>query len=162
MNPVLSFFLDLLHNYAFMSAGGAWLVAQASKVIYETVRYGFDTKRLAGGGGMPSTHSATVTGLTVGCLLQNSAASSEFAIALILARDGSQDPEPPEKEGYPRRSQASFQQAAGGEDGTYPAGGSGRHRDRDRDGDRDVPRVSPDSVKVGRLNRPFARMQLRR
>jgi acid phosphatase family membrane protein YuiD len=85
MNPVLSFFLDLLHNYAFMSAGGAWLVAQASKVIYETVRYGFDTKRLAGGGGMPSTHSATVTGLTVGCLLQNSAASSEFAIALILA-----------------------------------------------------------------------------
>ena len=77
-------------------------------------------------------------------------------------RDGSQDPEPPEKEGYPRRSQASFQQAAGGEDGTYPAGGSGRHRDRDRDGDRDVPRVSPDSVKVGRLNRPFARMQLRR
>ena len=86
MNPVLSFFLDLLHNYAFMSAGGAWLVAQASKVIYETVRYGFDTKRLAGGGGMPSTHSATVTGLTVGCLLQNSAASSEFAIALILAK----------------------------------------------------------------------------
>ena len=34
---------------------------------------------------MPSSHSATVTGLTVGCLLSGSARSPEFAVSLFLA-----------------------------------------------------------------------------
>ena len=52
--------------------------------IYEAVRYGFSAKRLTGSDGMPSAHSATMTGLTVGCLLTCTAASAEFAIALFL------------------------------------------------------------------------------
>ncbi len=81
MNP----FVQLLQNPVFLSAGGAWLTAQVSKIIYESIRYGFSTKRLAGGGGMPSSHSATMMGLTTGCLLTHSAASTEFAIALFLS-----------------------------------------------------------------------------
>ena len=76
---------DLVQNPVFLSAGAAWLVAQVSKIIYESVRYGFRAERLTGSGGMPSPHSATMTGLTVSCLLSRSAASPEFAVALFLA-----------------------------------------------------------------------------
>ena len=76
---------DLIRNPVFLSAGGAWLAAQVSKIIYESARYGFRAERLAGGGGMPSSHSATVTGLTMGCLLAESAKSPAFAVALFLA-----------------------------------------------------------------------------
>ena len=76
---------DLVQNPVFLSAGGAWLTAQVLKIIYETVRYGFHAERLTGGGGMPSSHSATVTGLTAGCLLSESAKSPAFAVALFLA-----------------------------------------------------------------------------
>jgi len=76
---------DIVRNPAFLSAGGSWFVAQVSKIIYETIRYGFNSGRLTGGGGMPSSHSATVTGLTVGCLLSGSARSPEFAVSLFLA-----------------------------------------------------------------------------
>ena len=76
---------DLIQNPVFLSAGGSWLAAQVSKIIYESVRNGFHAERLTGGGGMPSSHSATVTGLTVGCLLAESAKSPAFAIALFMA-----------------------------------------------------------------------------
>ena len=81
----MNILIDLIKNPVFLSAGGAWLVAQVSKVVYESVRYGFSAKRLTGGGGMPSSHSATMMGLTVGCLLTQSAASPEFAIAVFLS-----------------------------------------------------------------------------
>ena len=75
---------DLLRNQVFLSAGGAWLVSQVSKIIYETIRYGFRADRLAGGGGMPSSHSATVTGLMAGCILSGRIGGAEFALALFL------------------------------------------------------------------------------
>ena len=81
----MNILIDLIKNPVFLSAGGGWLVAQVSKVIYESIRYGFKAERLTGGGGMPSSHSATMIGLTVGCLLTHSAASPEFAIAVFLS-----------------------------------------------------------------------------
>lgn len=81
----MNIFTDLIQNPVFLSAGGAWFVAQVAKIIYESIRYGFKKERLAGGGGMPSSHSATVTGLTVGCLLTETAKSPSFAVALFLA-----------------------------------------------------------------------------
>lgn len=41
---------DLIQNPVFLSAGGAWLVAQVSKILYESIRYGFRKERLTGGG----------------------------------------------------------------------------------------------------------------
>ena len=76
---------DLIQNPVFLSAGGAWLTAQVIKIVYESIRFGFRKERLAGGGGMPSSHSATVTGLTAACLITESARSASFAVALILA-----------------------------------------------------------------------------
>ncbi len=85
MDNITNILTDIIRNPVFLSAGGAWLVAQVSKIIYETIRNGFHAERLTGGGGMPSSHSATVTGVTFGCLLSYSARSAEFAIALFLA-----------------------------------------------------------------------------
>ena len=68
----MNILIDLIKNPVFLSAGGGWLVAQVSKVIYESIRYGFKAERL-------------MIGLTVGCLLTHSAASPEFAIAVFLS-----------------------------------------------------------------------------
>lgn len=85
MGNKMNVLTDLIRNPVFLSAAGSWLLAQILKIIYETIRYGFHFDRLAGGGGMPSSHSATVTGLSIGCLLTCSAASPEFAISLFFA-----------------------------------------------------------------------------
>ncbi len=77
--------MDLVNNHVLLSAFAGWLIAQVLKIIMETVKNGFSAKRLAGGGGMPSTHSATVTGLAVGAALTNGWNSTEFAIAFFLA-----------------------------------------------------------------------------
>lgn len=77
--------IDLVQNPLFLAAGASWLAAQGSKILYESIRYGFNAERLTGGGGMPSAHSATMTGLTMGALLSEGAKSSAFAISLFLA-----------------------------------------------------------------------------
>ena len=82
---LLDFLKDLITNPVLMSACASWFVAQVSKVILETVKYGFDKKVIGRSGGMPSSHSATFTGLTFSCLLLYSAHSTEFAISLMLA-----------------------------------------------------------------------------
>ena len=48
-------------------------------------RYRWDLKQLLGSGGMPSSHSSTVTALAVAIGLQEGFGGSHFAIALILA-----------------------------------------------------------------------------
>lgn len=45
----------------------------------------FNAERLVGSGGMPSSHSATVCGLTTAAALKYGAGSFEFAISFILA-----------------------------------------------------------------------------
>lgn len=45
----------------------------------------WDPKQLIGSGGMPSSHSATVTALAVGVGLQEGFGGPEFATALVLA-----------------------------------------------------------------------------
>ncbi len=75
----------LLSNQVLLSAFGGWLIAQASKMIIEIVKGGFSLKRLGGGGGMPSSHSATVTGLFVSAGMTAGLDSAEFAVALFLA-----------------------------------------------------------------------------
>ncbi|KAK6139156.1 hypothetical protein DH2020_003739 [Rehmannia glutinosa] len=73
-------------NYPLMSALLAFAIAQASKLItswYKDNRW--DLKQLIGSGGMPSSHTATVTALSVAVGLQDGFGGSTFATALILA-----------------------------------------------------------------------------
>ncbi|KAI3720394.1 hypothetical protein L6452_21310 [Arctium lappa] len=73
-------------NYALISALVAFALAQSIKVFTTWYReHRWDLKQLIGSGGMPSSHSATVTALAVAVGLQDGLGSSTFATALILA-----------------------------------------------------------------------------
>ncbi|XP_076916322.1 uncharacterized protein LOC143575983 [Bidens hawaiensis] len=73
-------------NYVLVSALAAFALAQSIKVFttwYKEHRW--DIKQLIGSGGMPSSHSATVTALAVAVGLHDGVGGSTFATALILA-----------------------------------------------------------------------------
>ena len=54
-----------LHNTVFLCAVIAWIIAQATKVIWTLIRdRRFDAERIMGSGGMPSAHSASVVATT--------------------------------------------------------------------------------------------------
>lgn len=77
---------DLISNELFVSAAIAWFVAQVLKTIIHTfLTKDFDLERMYGSGGMPSSHSATVTALATASFFVHGLSSSEFAISAILA-----------------------------------------------------------------------------
>lgn len=77
---------DLLNNHILVAALLAWAIAQVSKTIYECVRYRqLKLSRLVSSGGMPSSHSALVTGLATATGRLSGLASPSFAIAAVLA-----------------------------------------------------------------------------
>ena len=78
--------MDLLDNTALMAALLAWFIAQVIKVVlvfFEERR--FDLAKMISSGGMPSSHSATVSALVVSSAKMCGIASPEFALAFILA-----------------------------------------------------------------------------
>lgn len=82
----MTFFKELFSNELFVSAAIGWFVAQVLKtIIYTVLNKDFSFERMYGSGGMPSSHSATVTALATSSYFLYGAASSEFAISLILA-----------------------------------------------------------------------------
>jgi len=82
----MTFFSDLLSNKIFMVAAISWFVAQVIKtIIHFILSKQFVAERLVGSGGMPSSHSSTVSSLAVATCFEFGAGSFEFAIAVILA-----------------------------------------------------------------------------
>ncbi len=64
----------------------AWFIAQFIKVIFVCVKHKkIDFRRFIGSGGMPSSHSSTVTALCVAVGLTDGFQSSVFAVSFILA-----------------------------------------------------------------------------
>jgi len=77
---------DIFRSSCFWSALSAWLVAQFCKMLhgfYCTHR--LDFSYFVRTGGMPSAHSALVSGLTLTIGLQNGFGSPLFVLALALA-----------------------------------------------------------------------------
>ncbi|KAF9604383.1 hypothetical protein IFM89_006392 [Coptis chinensis] len=77
---------SILTNYPLISALVAFTLAQSAKLIttwYTENRW--DVKQLVGSGGMPSSHSATVTALAFAIGLRDGFGGSLFATAMILA-----------------------------------------------------------------------------
>ncbi|MCR4589556.1 MAG: divergent PAP2 family protein [Lachnospiraceae bacterium] len=82
----MTIFEELLRNRILITGVAGWAVAQLLKaIIYALINKKIDWKRLTGDGGMPSSHSATVTSLAVMTGLLYSFDSVYFAIAAILA-----------------------------------------------------------------------------
>ncbi len=79
-------FGDILDNRVLLLALVACLFAQATKLIVELIKNRkVNLRVLVETGGMPSSHSALVTALATGVGLHDGWASTEFAIATVLA-----------------------------------------------------------------------------
>ncbi|XP_068666161.1 uncharacterized protein [Aristolochia californica] len=81
-SPTPSMFTSLPLVSAFL----AFTIAQFLKMViswYKEKRW--DSKRLLGSGGMPSSHSAIVTALAVAIGFQEGTGGSSFALAVVLA-----------------------------------------------------------------------------
>jgi acid phosphatase family membrane protein YuiD len=77
---------SLLDNRILWAAFIAWGVAQISKTIYELIRQRkLVVSRLVSSGGMPSSHSALVTGLATATGRIMGLNSAAFAITVVLA-----------------------------------------------------------------------------
>ncbi len=69
-----------------MAAVISWAVAQVIKTLINFIMTkSFDPGRLIGSGGMPSSHSAFVTGLATSAFVNYGADSAVFAICFVLA-----------------------------------------------------------------------------
>ena len=79
----MHFLADLFTNKIFLAPASAWFFAQVIKVIIDTFKSGFCKERLIGGGGMPSSHAATVTGLIIITGATFGTGSFQFVMALF-------------------------------------------------------------------------------
>jgi uncharacterized protein len=78
--------IALFDNRILVAAFIAWAIAQLSKTLYELIRYRkLSLSRLITAGGMPSSHSALVSGLATATGRVAGIESAAFAISLILA-----------------------------------------------------------------------------
>lgn len=82
----MNFLTELGQNKILISAATGWIIAQVLKtMIHAWFTKDFVMERLVGGGGMPSSHSATVCALVTATGMQYGASSYEFAMAAIFA-----------------------------------------------------------------------------
>jgi uncharacterized protein len=76
----------LLTNRPLVSAVAAWVIAQTLKmVLFAVLERQLNWRRLIDTGGLPSAHSAFVTGLATGVALTDGLSSTPFAIAAVFA-----------------------------------------------------------------------------
>ena len=80
----MQFLADLFTNKVFLAPASSWFFAQIIKVVIDSIKSGFCKERLIGGGGMPSSHAATVTGLIVITGAIYGGSSFEIAMALFF------------------------------------------------------------------------------
>lgn len=77
---------QLVSNKVLINGVAAWVIAQLLKtIIYAIINRKLHVRRLVGDGGMPSSHSATVTAIATTCGLTFGLASFEFGVTVILA-----------------------------------------------------------------------------
>lgn len=78
--------MSLIGNRILIAAVLTWVTSQLVKAaLYGVIHHQFDWHRLIGDGGMPSTHSATVTAAAAACGMIYGLDSGAFALAVILA-----------------------------------------------------------------------------
>lgn len=76
----------MLGNQVLVSAVMGWVVAQFLKTLIDfALNKNFNAERLVGSGGMPSSHSATVCGMTTAAMLKYGVGSFEFAVSFVVS-----------------------------------------------------------------------------
>ena len=77
---------QMLGNQILVSAVMGWVVAQFLKTLIDfLLNKSFNAERLVGSGGMPSSHSATVCGMTTAAMLRYGVGSFEFAVSFLVS-----------------------------------------------------------------------------
>ena len=77
---------EILSNQVLVSAVAGWIVAQVLKTMLDfALNRRINWERMVGSGGMPSSHSATVCGLTTAAALRYGVSSFEFAVCFVLS-----------------------------------------------------------------------------
>ena len=77
---------DIAGNYALVCSLMGWLIASVAKIVIILARERrLDFRRLFGSGGMPSSHSATVSSLATAVARTDGLDSTSFAIAFMFA-----------------------------------------------------------------------------
>jgi acid phosphatase family membrane protein YuiD len=80
------FFNQIYRNEILNVTLISWFIAQFLKVVITLIKEGkFNIYRFVGSGGMPSSHSSLVMGLSTAVGLQKGWASTEYAITLAFA-----------------------------------------------------------------------------
>ena len=78
--------MEILHNQILITAFIAWCISQVLKTITHLITYRhLDLQRLMGDGGMPSSHSATVTAMTLATGMTCGWDSALFAVTAVFA-----------------------------------------------------------------------------
>lgn len=76
---------SLWENHALWGALLSFALAQFLKFVLVWIKGGkADYKRIFGAGGMPSSHSAAITGLTVGVMIDHGVGSTMFALCFVM------------------------------------------------------------------------------
>lgn len=82
----MDFFNGIINNEVFVVAFIAWFIAQALKVILTLIKdRKLDISRMVGSGGMPSSHSSSVMGMSTAIGIINGYDSPIFGFALIIS-----------------------------------------------------------------------------
>ena len=77
---------QLVDNRILITAAVTWAASQVIKtILYAVIHRRLDWGRLVGDGGMPSTHSATVTSAATACGIHCGLGSAVFALSVLLA-----------------------------------------------------------------------------
>lgn len=86
MQYIKDFFSELIGNYILVSAVIGWFAAQFIKcVFYVAKNHKLSWTVIMASGGMPSSHSATVSALVVASAKLYGVGSAAFALAFVLA-----------------------------------------------------------------------------
>lgn len=77
-------------NNILTSAGTAWITAQSIKIVWGLAKYGIRDIcripwRILWAGGMPSTHSAVVTAITITILYHSGIESMIFGLTMVVS-----------------------------------------------------------------------------
>ncbi len=82
----MSVVFEILGNRVIQAAALAWAIAQGLKVILTLILSGkFDSSRMVGSGGMPSSHSAMTCAMLMVIGFREGFSSSVFALAFCFS-----------------------------------------------------------------------------
>jgi acid phosphatase family membrane protein YuiD len=86
MSVLRNMLSEISSNYVLLCSLMGWLIASVAKIIVGFVREKrLDFRRIYGSGGMPSSHSATVSSLATAVAKTDGLQSTSFAIAFMFA-----------------------------------------------------------------------------